>query len=96
MVASVKKEDMTRVILEKTGNDAIPYKEFLKGQSIVFELELSKHNTTKYWLRCYKCTIVGSLEDHEVTINKEIINISPSIECPACKAHYWIKNSEIC
>ena len=84
-----------KVILEITGNDAIPYKEFLGNPAVVYELEISKHNSSKYWLRCHKCTIIGNLDDHKVTITKGIIDINPSIECPACKAHYWIKNSEI-
>lgn len=89
-----------KVILEKTKNDVIPYKEYFPGFAVIFELSspfIPEKPNSKYWLRCHKCSLTANLGDHEITIDNKIITISPSILCPndKCEAHYYITNSEI-
>lgn len=77
-------------------NDYLPPK--IKGESILYELSTispSEPPNSKYWLRCHECGVSANLADHQVSIIHGIITISPSIQCPNCPAHYYIKNSEI-
>ena len=55
---------------------------------------------TRYLLGCYKCgevaTLYGNKENGHVVVVKESgLTISPSIGCPFCKAHYFIKDGKV-
>ena len=77
-------------------NDIIPKGE--PGESVLIELS-SPFNpdkpNSKYWLRCHECGKSANLSDHEVQINNGIVNISPSIQCPICPAHYFIRDGKV-
>ena len=57
-------------------------------------------NMTRYLLGCYKCgevaTLYGEKESgHVVVVKGNVPTISPSIGCPFCKAHYFIKEGKV-
>lgn len=49
-----------------------------------------------YILGCVQCGIPAVLKTHTIMIHLDIIDIGPSIVCPFCGAHYWVKNSKVC
>ena len=54
--------------------------------------EIWQWNT--FWLLgCPRCGKVATL-NHEVLVNN-FVTIKPSVGCPFCHAHYFIKNSRI-
>ena len=81
----------------KTTNDVIPKP--VIGESVLYELT-SPFNPDKplsrYWLQCHECGLVANLGSHDsVEVKDGIVTISPSIDCPKCPAHYWIKQGKI-
>jgi len=69
------------------------------GESTLYEL-LSpfdpKNEFSKFWLQCHKCGLTANLGSHDsIEIDNGNVTISPSIQCPKCPAHYWIKNGEV-
>ncbi len=52
-------------------------------------------NWKRWMLRCYKCGISVSL-DHTVTFDSNNLpTLSPSVICPECGAHYFVRNGEV-
>ena len=82
----------------KTKNDVIPKAK--PGESILYELSspFDPNSTlSKFWLQCHQCGLVANLGSHDsVEVRDDIVTISPSIQCPKCPAHYYIKDGEIC
>ena len=48
-----------------------------------------------YWLRCYNCNLVANLSRHDVSVQNARVTVSPSIQCPECPAHYYIKDGAV-
>ena len=46
-------------------------------------------------LGCPRCGNWSWLKDHKVTIKNDLITIEPSIGCPICHAHYFVKQNKI-
>ncbi len=75
------------------------YKLNVETESALYELkrQYTEKPNSKYWLQCFKCSVIANLGDHEVNVVNDVITISPSILCPRkeCGNHYYIKNSEV-
>jgi len=82
----------------KTTNDIIPKP--VLGESILYELGSPfdpKNPLSLYWLQCHSCGLVANLGSHDsVEIKEGLVTISPSLDCPKCPAHYWIKDGKVC
>jgi len=46
-------------------------------------------------LGCPRCGHWSWLKDHNVKIENDVVTISPSIGCPLCHAHYYVKNNKV-
>ena len=77
-------------------NDAIATKTEYKGKCILLIAKVTEHNKDKHWLCCYKCGLLGSLGDHSVFIVDTSVTVEPSILCPRCNEHYFIKKGVVC
>lgn len=71
----------------------------VKGEAILYEISspfIPSKPFSKYWLCCHSCGLVGNLGDHDsVQVVDGLVTISPSIQCPKCPAHYWIKDGKV-
>ncbi len=48
-----------------------------------------------YIHRCAGCRRLGNLADHTVTMDQGRITVEPSIVCPTCEAHYYVRDGRI-
>ena len=48
-----------------------------------------------YWLLgCPACGLIAFL-NHEVTVTEGKATIDPSVICPECNAHYWVRDGKV-
>ncbi len=64
------------------------------GESTIYELSMipiTDKPNSRYTLNCHQCGLNASLADHNILNEDGLFTITPSIRCPNCPAHYWIK-----